>query len=446
MSMHRKIILVVLVLAAAGLACRAYTELLSFETSEPTQAPTSTLAPTYPLDVTPPEPTPTATLIPLSTREQLDIFDDLWNVVNEEYLYEDFNGVDWDAAYDEYVGLIEAGLTTEKFYYELDMLIYSLGDEHSIYLDPQVVAYEEAEYASGSDYVGIGIWVEPVPERDRVVILLTFPGGPADQAGIRAHDSILSIEGQPALGIDGDNLDLLSGVPGSPVTLVVQSPGGEPRELTVTRDRIVGSLPVESYLFTSPGGKNIGYVLIPTFSDSNISSLVGRALSDLGEQAELDGLIIDNRLNSGGYDTVMASTLAYFTNGVVGHFSNRSGDTPLRVSRRNVSGSVEIPLVVLVGEGTASFAEIFSGILQDQGRATLIGETTLGNVEILWGYDFDDGSRAWIAHDTFIPINNPDANWEANGLIPVYEIPAPWDLYTFETDPAIMAAVEYFDK
>ena len=56
---------------------------------------------------------------------------------------------------------------------------------------------------------------------------------------------------------------------------------------------------------------------------------------------------------------------------------------------------------MLVGPDTISFGEIFSGILKDQGRATLIGETTSGNVEILWGYDFKDGSRAWIAHDTF---------------------------------------------
>jgi C-terminal peptidase prc len=376
----------------------------------------------------------------------LDIFNELWNVVNEEYLYEDFNGVDWDTAYDEHVQLIEDGLATEEFYITLDMLIYSLGDEHSIYLNPQIVAMEDAAYETGNDYVGIGVWLEWVLDRDRVVVLLTFPGSPADQAGIRARDSILSIEGQPALTPDGDNLDLLDGVAGTSVTLVVQTPGEEPRELTIVRDRIVGNLPVPSFLFTSPEGQNIGYVLIPTFSDGSISIQVGRALSELGQQADLDGLIIDNRMNGGGYDTVMADTLAYFTSGLMGHFTNRSGQMELRISRRNVSGSADLPLVVLVGEGTVSFAEIFSGILQDQGRATLIGETTLGNVEILWGYDFEDGSRAWIAHDTFVPINNPNADWERNGLIPTFVVEAPWDLYTFEDDPAILFALEYFDN
>ena len=336
-------------------------------------------------------------------------------------------------------------MSTEDFYLGMDELIYNLGDDHSIYLNPQVVAAEDAEYERGSDYVGIGVWIEMIPDSDSVTVLLTFPGGPADQAGILAHDTILSVEGQSLIDEDGYFVDLLNGTAGTQVTLTVQSPGKEPRQLTVNRDRITGSLPVPHYSYTTPKGENIGYLLIPTFSDGSIADQVGYALDRLGSEVELDGLIIDNRINSGGYDTVMSDTIGYFTSGVVGNFSNRSGDTPLRVTRRNVNNSASLPLVVLVGEGTASFGEIFSGILQDLGRAALIGETTLGNVEILWGYDFDDGSRAWIAHDTFKPLNRPDANWEQNGLTPTYQVSAPWHLYTFENDPAILKALEYFD-
>jgi C-terminal peptidase prc len=445
MPNRRTAVLPIFALAAAVLACRTYTQILGPEAPTASQEARSTRAPTTPPDTTPPVPTPTATLVPVDQQQQLDIFDELWNIINEEYLYEDFNGLDWDAVYDETTQLIQAGLSTDEFYFKMDELLFSLGDEHSIFLNPQVVAWEDAEFESGNEYVGIGIWVELVPERDRAVILLTFPGSPADQAAILPRDSIISIEGQPALTAQGDNLDLLDGVAGTPVTLTVQSPGEAPRQLTIYRDRITGSLPVPSFLYTTPTGKNIGYLLIPTFSDSSIASQVRRALTDLGDQVALDGLIIDNRINSGGYDTVMADTLSYFTNGVVGHFSNRSGETPLQITRRNVNGSVDLPLVVLIGEGTASFAEIFSGILEDQGRAVLIGETTLGNVEILWGYDFDDGSRAWIAHDTFIPINHPNADWENLGLVPKIAMSAPWDLYTFEDDPAIQAALDYFD-
>jgi C-terminal peptidase prc len=383
--------------------------------------------------------------VPIDQQLQLRVFDDLWATVNEEYLYEDFNGLDWNAIYDEYRQMIEDGLSTEDFYYSLEELIFNLGDEHSVFLNPQYAAMEDAEYEDGSDYVGIGIWVELVPDRERAVVLLTFPGSQAEQAGILPRDSILSIEGHPAVTPEGDNIDLLLGTAGTPVTLTVQSPGEEPRQLTVYRDRVTGSLPVINFLRTTTGGKNIGYLLIPTFSDGSVANQVGRVLNDLGNTHELDGLILDNRLNGGGYDNVMADTLSYFTNGVVGHFTNRSGKEQLRIRRRNVNDSVNLPLVVLVGEGTASFGEIFSGILQDQGRAVLIGDTTLGNVEILWGYDFDDGSRAWIAHDTFVPIHDQDANWEETGLVPSVQVSAPWEMYTFENDPAIQAALDYFD-
>ena len=94
---------------------------------------------------------------------------------------------------------------------------------------------------------------------------------------------------------------------------------------------------------------------------------------------------------------------------------------------------------------TVSFGEIFAGILKDQGRATIIGETTLGNVEVLWGYGFEDGSRAWIAHDRFEPVNNPGADWEHNGIIVDIEAPSEWDEHTTETDPAVEAALIYFD-
>ena len=84
--------------------------------------------------------------------------------------------------------------------------------------------------------------------------------------------------------------------------------------------------------------------------------------------------------------------------------------------------------------------------MQDQDRAYLIGSATFGNVETLWGFAFSDGSRAWIAHDTFRPINHPDTNWEGAGVQPDLEVHTAWDLYTVESDPAVAAALNYFDE
>jgi carboxyl-terminal processing protease len=99
--------------------------------------------------------------------------------------------------------------------------------------------------------------------------------------------------------------------------------------------------------------------------------------------------------------------------------------------------------VILIGSGTASFGEIFAGILQDIDRAYLIGTTTMGNVEILWGYDLEDGSQLWLANETFRPRNHPEQNWEQSGIIPNLTVKGDFDQYTLESDPPVLAAVGY---
>ena len=79
-------------------------------------------------------------------------------------------------------------------------------------------------------------------------------------------------------------------------------------------------------------------------------------------------------------------------------------------------------------------------------RAYVIGDVTDGNMELLWGYDFEDGSRAWIAHEAFRPLNHPEVNWEVTGIIPDQVVTANWDEVTPETDPALAAALQYFDE
>jgi C-terminal processing protease CtpA/Prc len=111
-----------------------------------------------------------------------------------------------------------------------------------------------------------------------------------------------------------------------------------------------------------------------------------------------------------------------------------------------VAHSQSIPLVILIGEETNSYAEVFSGILQANGRATLIGQTSRGNVETTHRYDFADGSRAHIAAETFIPAYAPDANWEETGIIPDIEIEQAWyEFATPEEDLALTAAIEQFE-
>jgi carboxyl-terminal processing protease len=140
---------------------------------------------------------------------------------------------------------------------------------------------------------------------------------------------------------------------------------------------------------------------------------------------------------------VLNPVLSYFTGGTLGYYMDREQQRPLEIKLRDISGSSEIPMVVLIGSGTASFGEIFAGILQDIGRAYLIGTTTMGNVEILWGYDMVDGSQLWLANEIFRPVNHPEQDWEQSGIIPDLTVQGDFDQYTLQSDPSVLAAVKY---
>lgn len=383
---------------------------------------------------------------PQVVAEQLKIFEELWGTVREEYLYEDFNGVDWDSVHDEYASQIEAGLEAEAFYLAMDEMIFRLGDDHSRYLNPQQVADEQAKYAGKQDYAGIGIILAAVQDQGHATVVLTFPGGPADEAGIMARDSIFLVDGKPILDNSGSIKDLIRGPEATRVTLTVRSPGGEQREIGVTRRRINGPLPVPYAVMSTPQGQRIGYIFLITFADSTISEQIGIAIQEMNKEASLDGLILDNRQNEGGASTVLTDTLGFFTGGLLGHFISRQEEAPLEVVSHDISNSQDLPLVVLVGRHTFSYGEIFAGILQDIGRAFLIGETTQGNVETLTGYNFADGSRAWIAYKSFRPLNNPEGDWEASGIVPDLKVQANWYEYALENDPLILSSLDYLDS
>jgi carboxyl-terminal processing protease len=411
-----------------------------------TASPTSTASPTPLPPSATPSATPTPTVIVTPSALQLSVFEELWQTVKDDYLYPDFNGLDWDAVHEEYSQRVKAGMTNADFYIAMDEMIARLGDDHSVYLSPEVVHEEDAEFAGENDYVGIGVLTGLVPERERAVIYLIFPGSPAEAAGLALHDSILAVDGKPILDAAGFHREYLRGLEGSTAELTVQTPGEAPRQVTVTRQRVTGSLPVPYEVLTSKQGKRIGYVLLASFADDTVDDQLGETLRAMTASTPLDGLILDNRNNGGGADTVARGALSYFTKGVVGHFVSRSQlRRALNVMGVDINGSSHLPLVVLVGPNTVSFGEIFSGVLRDMGRATIIGELTGGNVELLRGYDFEDGSRAWIAHENFRPRNHPEQDWEATGIQPDITVASNWDEVTTHTDPAIQASVDFLD-
>src|SRR5574341_439133 len=392
---------------------------------------------TVPPATTVAEPTPSLeTNPPISKDEQERVFDELASKISNVYLYPDFNGVDWPGTVAQYQSKVDGGLDTEAFYTEMENFVFELGDEHSHFESPVEVAASDAELSGVLNYVGIGVLVKPELDKDRLTILSVFPDSSAEHGGLKQHDSLLAVDGLPLVE-NGQAYPLrVRGPECSAVVITVQSPGEAPRDITFIRYHITSSLPIEARLVPTSDGSRIGYIFLPTFFDETIPGQVRQALEDFGP---LDGLILDNRMNGGGSSKVVEPILSYFTSGTLGQFVSRTATHLLEVAADPINNSQTVPMAILVGADTVSFGEIFSGALQDTGRAKIVGQTTLGNVETLHGYTFDDGSRAWIAEERFDPLVS-HADWEKDGIKPDVEAYADWDTFTFENDPSLAAA------
>ncbi len=374
---------------------------------------------------------------PLSQSDQLRIFDELTSPIPSLYVYPDLNGLDWPATISKYRTKIESGLDTETFYKEMQNLIAELGDEHSQYLSPVEVTASNEQLAGKNDYVGIGVVILPLLEKSRLSIILVFPGSSAEHAGLKPHDSLLAVDGIPLVENGVPYPQRVRGPACSAAVFTVQSPGDSPRSVMIVRSPITSSLPIIARMVPTQDGSRIGYIFLPSFFDETFPGQVKQALQQFGQ---LDGLILDNRMNSGGSSDVVEPILSYFTDGIVGNFASRTETRPLQASADPINNSQTVPMVVLVGTDTVSFGEIFSGVLQDIGRAKVVGQTTLGNVEILHGHNLSDGSLLWLAEERFVPLHSP-ADWEKTGIIPDVQAYADWDTFTFETDPSVAAAV-----
>ena len=378
---------------------------------------------------------------PITQINQLKVFNELANIINEVYLYPDFKGLDWPGIVSEFRNKIETGLDKEKFYATMGAFISRLGDKHSSFESPVNVEAVKAQLAGQNKFVGVGALFKFLEKSKKVTILAVIPGSPAEHSGLLQHDVVLEVDSLPLVKND-TVYPYTRGRECTMATLTVKSPGKEPRKVTIVRAGVTAPMPVYARLVPNSGGRRIGYIFLPTFLDLTIPGQVKKALEDFGP---LDGLVIDNRMNGGGSVKVFLSILSYFTSGTIGHFISRTDSRALDIVAEPIKNSQEVPLVILVSNNTVSYGEVFAGALQDIGRARVVGQTTSGRVETLHSYNLSDGSRAWIANERFDPVNS-HINWEARGVKPDVEVLAEWDEFNFENDPALVVALKLLHR
>jgi carboxyl-terminal processing protease len=384
---------------------------------------------------------PDNTVVPVATRaEQLEILDSLADAVPDNYVDPDLGGQDWPALVAEYRDLVEGGYTTDDLETVLNLLVVELGDDHSHVQSDETLREMEESLAGQLDFVGIGVYALPVPDAGRATVLAVFPGSPAEQAGLRPHDSMVSVDGKPVIKPDGSfDVGLVRGLPGSVGRFAMERPAAGPYEVDITRAAINSPLPIGACLVAGTG---IAYIMVPCLCDLTIPQQIRDALLAMADERPLTGVVLDNRVNGGGDERALRGILELFVDGNVGRYQAGTTTRQLDIDGEDVAGSQALPVAVLVGSRTASFGEVMSGVLQATDGSVVLGATTDGNVEVLTGYDLAHGWRLWLAHQTFVPSAADYGPWEETGIIPDIEVPTRWDLFSEANDPALAAAVE----
>ncbi|HET9494234.1 MAG TPA: S41 family peptidase, partial [Chloroflexia bacterium] len=281
------------------------------------------------------------------------------------------------------------------------------------------------------------------PGERSIMVVYVFPGSPADRAGIKRRDRITHVDGVP---FDNPRTDpsRIRGVEGTTVRLTVISPGANPREIEVVRERILGGVaPTGRRLESAP---SVGYLIIPDLWTGDMDVQVDRELVRLlNEQPPMTGLILDMRGNGGGYRSVLEQILGNFISGEVGEFYDKNSTFPFTITGKTLQQRLGgIPLAVLTDGGTESYAEVLAGALQVRGRAVVIGRPTAGNTETIYRYDFEDGSRLWIAQQGFRLQDGTEL--EGRGVLPDVPMSEDWTAYPESEDPDIRRALEALAK
>lgn len=246
-------------------------------------------------------------------------------------------------------------------------LVEGAGDEYTIYMSPN----ESTEYSNNlSGKIGGGIGAEVGLKNEKITILRTISGNPAEKAGLMANDTVTAINSQSTAGMTVDKaVGLIRGEAGTTVKLTIQREG-ETKDYTITRD-IVNNPSVESKIDGS-----VGIMTISRF-DEETGNLARAAALKFKNQG-VKSVIMDLRGNGGGYVTAAVDVAGlWLDNKVV--MTERSGGI-IKSTKRTGSDAVlsGLPTAILVNGSSASASEIVSGALQDHGAAKLVGEKTFG--------------------------------------------------------------------
>lgn len=312
----------------------------------------------------------------------------------------------------------------------------SLEDPYSVYYTPQ--EYEDMQVSTSGTYYGIGAGVSQDVTTMEVTISKVYRGTPSEEAGLKNGDMILSVEGIEATSVEVSELvQYIRGEEGTTVHMVIYRPSTEETlEFDVERRHV--ELPsIEGEMLE--GG--IGYIQITEFQDKTDEQfqVMVKQLQTQGAK----GLIIDVRANPGGLLSTVVNLLdQVLPEGLLVYVEDKYGN---RDEYTSDATCLDLPIVVLTDESSASASEIFAGAMKDYGYATLVGKTTYGKGIVQNIIRLSDGDAIKITTAKYFTPNGNDIH--KIGVVPDievdYEYSGPEDeTYDKQYDSQFLKAVE----
>lgn len=327
----------------------------------------------------------------LATIEKEQFADSKLSEVDEIYRKYYINGVKDDKLVD---GLIEG-------------YIYGAGDEYGNYMS----AEEYADYLESLNAKTEGIGASVIWNSDMyaIEVINVYEGSPAEESGILAGDLIVTVDGKAAseLGFDA-GVAAVKGEAGTIVKLTVKRGENytETLQIEVTRRAIT----VNTVTFKAYG--EVAVIGISNFYSTTPSEL--KAAVSEATAAGCDRIVFDLRNNPGGLLTSVQSVLDYvLPEGVTVRIKNAAGEWS---ELKSDASCLQMPMVIMVNEKTASAAELFTSALMDYGYATVIGTQTYGKGTVTTPFVLSDGSVIYVSTDHYYPPKSD--NFEGRGITP----------------------------
>ncbi len=327
---------------------------------------------------------------------------------------------------EEFLGEIDKAKLEDYMYYGL---VAGLGDRYSQYYTAEQFA--DVTQSSNGQYVGVGIVLQQDPETKMVTVIQCYENSPAHKAGVQVGDVLYKANDAIASEMELSDFLALPMWEEDVVTLYMQRDGVE--ELLELKVEI-GTVEVPS-VYCRMLEDSMGYIQINQFTEVTPTQFEAAYKSLLDANAK--GLIVDLRENPGGLlssvcqtvEQILPKGLIVYTEDAHGKREEykSSGETP-----------IQIPLVLLVNENSASAAEVFSGAVKDYEIGTLVGTTTYGKGIVQKYFPFTDGSALKITIASYYTPNGE--NIHGVGIAPDVEVT--WDGENDFTEPADYYALD----